>query len=165
MVPDQQQLEQLAAQVGAALLQRRWRLVTAESCTGGWLGEVMTSAPGSSQWYDCGFITYSNESKQSLLGVTPFVLEKYGAVSESTVRAMATNALRRSAGDVSVAISGIAGPSGGSVDKPVGTVWLAWYTRSGINRASGVHLPGPRSAVRAQAVWRALQGVLEIFGE
>lgn len=165
MIPTQQELEHVAAQVGAALVQRRWRLVTVESCTGGWLGQVVTSVAASSQWYDGGFITYSNESKQTMLGVSAFILEQYGAVSESTVRAMADNAVHRSRGDISVAISGIAGPAGGTPDKPVGTMWLAWYTRNGISRAKCVHLSGEREAVRAQAVWRGLHGILELLGE
>ncbi|MGH8583810.1 MAG: CinA family protein [Gammaproteobacteria bacterium] len=153
--------EGLAEALGQRLLARGWRLVTAESCTGGWLAAVITEIPGSSQWYERGFITYSNASKQELLGVAQQTLDAHGAVSEETALAMAQGALCRSWAQCSVAITGIAGPDGGSEDKPVGTVWLAWATLQRPADALGHRFNGDRRAVRGQAVDRALRGLLE----
>lgn len=154
------ELAHLAAQVGAALKQREWMLATAESCTGGWVGEVVTSVAGSSQWYDRGYITYTNEAKQEMLGVSKNTLAEFGAVSEQTVREMAAGALKHSRAHISLAISGIAGPGGATVNKPVGTVCIAWVLHSGTGTAHTFHFQGDRASVRRQAVLAALQGVL-----
>ena len=156
-------LETLAEQVGAALQSRGLMLASAESCTGGWVGAAVTAIAGSSHWYERGFITYTNESKQEMLGVAVDTLAEYGAVSEPTVREMAAGALKHSHADVALAISGIAGPGGATLDKPVGTVCVAWALRSGATRAQSFHFDGDRSAVRRQAVCAALRGVLEII--
>ena len=154
------ELEGLAAEVGARLLACGWRLATAESCTGGLIGGVATAIPGSSAWFECGFITYSNASKQTLLAVPEALLLAHGAVSEPVVRAMAEGALQHSAADIAVAVSGIAGPEGGSAAKPVGTVCLAWAMRTGITQAVTQHFSGDRQAVRLATIEAALQGVL-----
>ncbi len=155
-------LKELAAQVGAALKARGWMLTTAESCTGGWVGEAVTSVAGSSQWYDRGFITYTNESKQEMLGVSAQTLAEFGAVSEQTVKEMAAGALKHSRADIAVAISGIAGPGGATPGKPVGTVCMAWATRSGAGRSQTFQFQGDRSSVRRQAVLAALRGILAL---
>jgi len=136
-------------------------LVSAESCTGGWVAKLLTDVPGSSGWFERGFVTYSNAAKTQLLGVPAELIESHGAVSESTVRAMAVGALAHSQGQLSVAVSGIAGPGGGSEDKPVGTVWLAWAGVGGETRAQRFQFSGDRDAVRRQAVAAALEGVLQ----
>ena len=158
-----EQLESLAAEVGAALKQRGLWLVSAESCTGGWVGEAITAVSGSSQWYDRGFITYTDQSKQDMLGVNEATLGNYGAVSEETVIEMAQGALQHSCADVAVAISGIAGPTGGTAEKPVGLVWFAWAAKNGA-RSSEKHIfPGDRREVRRLAVETALKGVLALL--
>lgn len=156
-------MEELAAAVGAALKSREMSLATAESCTGGWVGEAVTAVSGSSQWYDRGFITYTNQAKQDMLGVDEATLENHGAVSEETVREMARGALQHSWADVSVAISGIAGPTGGTPEKPVGLVWFAWATQNGAMRSEKHRFPGDRREVRRQAVETALKGVLALL--
>jgi nicotinamide-nucleotide amidase len=153
----------LSEKVGAALKRQGIMLVTAESCTGGWIAQAVTSVAGSSEWFDRGFVTYSNLAKQEMLGVRPEVLMQYGAVSEQTVREMAQGALRRSQAKVSVAVSGIAGPSGGTREKPVGTVWFAWAAEQTDTRVRGTRFSGDREAVRRQAVVMALQGILDIL--
>lgn len=154
----------LSARVGDALKQRRLTLATAESCTGGWVSQVLTSIPGCSQWFERGYITYSNRSKEEMLGVPGALIEREGAVSEAVVRAMAEGVLERSPARVSVAISGIAGPEGGTPSKPVGTIWLAWATAGQPTRARSSHFAGDREMVRQQAVMAALQGVLDLVG-
>ena len=156
-------LEVLAEQVGAALQSRGLLLASAESCTGGWVGAAVTSVAGSSNWYERGFITYTNQSKQEMLGVSAATLAEYGAVSEPTVREMAAGALKHSHADVALAISGIAGPGGATLDKPVGTVCIAWMLRKGAARAQTYRFDGDRSAVRRQAVDAALRGVLAMI--
>jgi nicotinamide-nucleotide amidase len=156
-------LKHLGAQVGRRLLKQHRHVATAESCTGGWIAKTLTDIAGSSQWFVEGFVTYSNESKVQRLGVPLAVLEKQGAVSEATVRAMAAGALRRSKAQVAIAVTGIAGPDGGSPGKPVGTVWLGWATRRGrtIRVATKLkHFRGNRDAVRRKTVQVALQGLL-----
>lgn len=155
----------LVKQVGDALLGREWRLATAESCTGGGIAAAVTDIAGSSQWFDRGFVTYSNEAKQEMLGVSAETLMKQGAVSEATVREMATGALAHSRAQVAVAVSGIAGPSGGTADKPVGMVCLAWLVAGAEPIVSTEHFSGDRAAVREQTVERALRGVLELLNE
>ncbi len=154
-------LGKLAVQLGERLLVRNLLLVTAESCTGGQLAEVVTSVPGSSAWFDCGLVTYSNEAKQRLLGVplALFAPGGPGAVSEAVVLAMAAGALERSRAQLAVAVSGIAGPDGGTLGKPVGSVWVGW--RWGQRElARDFAFPGDRSEVREATVEAALQGLL-----
>ena len=156
-------LETLAAQVGDRLLRRGLMLATAESCTGGWVAQAITAVSGSSQWFERGFVTYSNAAKEELLGVPPATLERHGAVSEPTVRAMAEGALRHSHAQVAVAVSGIAGPGGGSLEKPVGTVCLAWAGDGVDTRVHSQQFMGNREAVRRQAVAAALDGLLDLL--
>lgn len=157
------QIADLALRLGAVLGERGLRLAAAESCTGGWLAKAVTDIPGSSVWFDRGFITYSNAAKQDMLGVSEAVLQAHGAVSEAAVRAMAEGALAHSLADISVAISGIAGPGGATPDKPVGTVWMAWARRGDITRTRHQVYAGDREAVRAQAVITAFEGLLELL--
>jgi nicotinamide-nucleotide amidase len=157
-------LARLAARVGRHLQARGRRVVTAESCTGGWIAKSMTDVAGSSQWFDEGFVTYSNTAKRRRLGVSRALLEAQGAVSDVVVRAMALGALQRSDAAVAVAVSGIAGPGGAVFGKPVGSVWLCWAWRRGrsIRFTSELrHFRGDREAVRRKTVARALQGLLE----
>ena len=135
-------------------------LATAESCTGGWVAQVVTATAGSSSWFDRGFVTYSNRSKQDMLGVSSATLTQHGAVSEPTAREMAAGAIKHSAAQVALAITGIAGPGGGSADKPVGTVCFAWALADGRVESCTCYFPGDRETIRRQAVERALQGLL-----
>lgn len=155
--------QRLAGRVGDALQQRDYLLVTAESCTGGWVAQVVTSVAGSSFWYDRGFVTYSNLAKQEMIGVSPATLEAHGAVSEEVVREMVAGALSRSVAQVGLAISGIAGPAGGTPAKPVGTVCLAWALKGSDPRTRATHFAGDREMVRRQAVMAGLQGILEVL--
>lgn len=155
----------LAAQVGGALKAHGLTLATAESCTGGGVAQAVTEIAGSSAWFERGFVTYSNRAKQQMLGVNEETLYRHGAVSEFTVREMASGALRHSAAQVSLAVSGIAGPSGGTADKPVGTVWFAWCVKDRMCVAHLHHLAGNRAEIRAQSVRIALQGVLDLLGQ
>ncbi|HEX9301536.1 MAG TPA: CinA family protein [Casimicrobiaceae bacterium] len=150
----------LAADLGHALATRGWKVATAESCTGGLVAGAITDISGSSEWFDRGFVTYSNEAKVELLGVRPETLSAFGAVSEETVREMVAGALARSGANVAVAVTGIAGPTGGTPQKPVGLVWLAWATAGSVVVASH-HFPGDRAAVRDATVVMALEGLLE----
>lgn len=150
----------LSESVGAQLLARGEWLVTAESCTGGWVAQSLTAIVGSSAWFDRGFVTYSNAAKQDMLGVPEATLSRHGAVSEATARAMAQGAIAHSRGDWAIAITGIAGPSGGTPDKPVGTVCFAWAQRDGGCEAQTCRFDGDRQAVREQSVIHALQGLL-----
>ncbi len=154
------ELEQLSIRVGTALLERKSMLACAESCTGGWVAEVVTATGGSSQWFERGFVTYSNAAKQEMLGVKADTLRRDGAVSEAVVREMAAGALRRSHAQAALAISGVAGPTGGSPGKPVGTVCFAWVLRGGEPTAETLLLSGDREEVRKQSVIHALQGLL-----
>jgi nicotinamide-nucleotide amidase len=148
--------------VGAALKQRNWVLTLAESCTGGWAGQTVTSIPGSSIWFDRGFVTYSNLAKTEMLGVSPETLATYGAVSEETAMAMACGALKHSHAQIAAAITGIAGPDGGSDEKPVGTVWFAWAAPNELLKTDIHHFTGDRESIRRQAVETALQGVIQL---
>ncbi|MFZ1641101.1 MAG: nicotinamide-nucleotide amidase [Candidatus Contendobacter sp.] len=161
--PAYQNLYELATQVGIALRTRDRTLAIAESCTGGWIAKVVTDVPGSSGWFDRGFVTYSNAAKGELLGVRDATIADHGAVSAEVVAEMAAGALARSRADLVLAISGIAGPDGGSPDKPVGTVYLAWALRDGPTRAECRHFAGNRDEVRLESVAAALQGVLDVF--
>jgi len=156
-------LYRLAEDVGAALKARALKLATAESCTGGWIGEAITAVAGSSDWYERGFITYTDQSKREMLGVKAQTLKKFGAVSEPAVTEMAAGALTHSHARAAIAVSGIAGPTGGTSAKPVGTVCIAWSLGKGAVRAQTFHFPGDREAVRRQSVERALAGLLEIL--
>ena len=158
---DQRRLEALAGRLGAMLGNQQLKLVTAESCTGGWVAQSLTAIAGSSAWFDRGFVTYSNEAKQEMLGVPPDMLAEHGAVSQPVAVAMAEGALRNSRADWAVAITGIAGPTGGSPQKPVGTVCFAWGCRDGRIVTSTRHFPGSREDVRAQSVEHALSGLIE----
>jgi nicotinamide-nucleotide amidase len=148
-----------------ALTGRGETLATAESCTGGWVAKVCTDLAGSSAWFERGFVTYSNASKQDLLGVAPTTLEDHGAVSEQTVLEMVAGVLRTTPSHWAVAISGVAGPGGGSPDKPVGTVWIAGAGPTGWRTARCLHLDGDREAVRRQAVRAVLDMLLEELGD
>lgn len=150
----------LVERVAALLSAREARLATAESCTGGWLAKSLTDLPGSSAWFEFGFVTYGNNAKEALLAVDPEVIERYGAVSREVAMQMAAAARAISDADLAVAVTGIAGPDGGTPDKPAGTVWLAW---DGPDRRASTrqeHFSGDRRAVRRQAVIAALSGVL-----
>lgn len=160
-LPSDNELERAAAELGRALERAGLTLVTAESCTGGWVGRAVTAIAGSSAWFDRGFITYSNIAKTEMLGVPAALLAQYGAVSEPTVRAMVEGALAQSRADVAIAVTGVAGPGGGTADKPVGTVWFAWARKGGTTRAEGHHLEGDRDAVRRRSVAIALEGLLK----
>jgi nicotinamide-nucleotide amidase len=152
-------MEALARKLGERLKLGKSLLVTAESCTGGWVSQVVTSVAGSSDWFERGFVTYSNAAKQELLGVRAETLARHGAVSEQTAREMALGALARGKGTHALAITGVAGPTGGSRDKPVGTVCFAWADAAGC-RSETKHFAGDREAVRRQSVVHALEGVL-----
>jgi nicotinamide-nucleotide amidase len=157
-------LARLAARVGTRLLSARQRVVTAESCTAGWVAKALTDAAGASQWLDSGYVTYSNEAKRRALGVSGRTLQRFGAVSEQTVREMARGALRISGADVAIAVSGIAGPDGATPGKPVGTVWLCLSRRQGRSVVSTTSLErfgGGREAVRRKSVERALRLILQ----
>jgi len=156
---DDRTLTDFARRLGDRLLARGWMAATAESCTGGWIAKTLTDVAGSSGWFDRGFVAYTNAAKQDLLGVDGATLAAHGAVSEATVRSMAAGALARSGAQVVVAVSGIAGPSGGTADKPVGTVWIAWARRDGMTDTRHRRFDGDREAVRRQAVAEAIQGL------
>jgi nicotinamide-nucleotide amidase len=146
----------VAATLGQLLASRQWTITTAESCTGGGIASVITSVAGSSKWFEQGFVTYSNNAKQQQLGVVESVLIEHGAVSEAVVRAMAEQARDKAGANVAIAVSGVAGPGGGSADKPVGTVWLAWTIQDAGTTAKCYQFKGDRDAVRAQAVSTAI---------
>ncbi len=141
------------------LLEKRWRVATAESCTAGWIAKSLTDPAGSSSWFECGVATYSNASKHQLLGVNEETLLKHGAVSEEAVAEMVDGAMEVSQADLAVAVSGIAGPSGGTADKPVGLVWFGWRRKDGMGLIESRHFDGDRHAVRQQTVLTALQGL------
>ena len=152
---------ELALDLGIALTARGWMAATAESCTGGLIAGAITDVSGSSGWFERGFVTYSNEAKIELLGVRPETLSRFGAVSEETARAMVAGALERSHADVAVAVTGVAGPTGGTPEKPVGLVWLAWGIRGGAVEAVSHRFPGNRAAVREATVAVALDGLIK----
>jgi len=159
----------LAAELGARLQLGRRLLACAESCTAGGVAYAVTQIPGSSAWFERGFVVYSNQAKQDLLGVTAPLLHEHGAVSEAVARAMAAGALERSTAHAALAVTGIAGPDGGSAAKPVGTVCFAWALRAAPGAPATVqartcHFDGDRAAVRTQAIVTALQGLLDLLG-
>ena len=150
----------LCDQLASALQDRSWMMVTAESCTGGMIAARCTDLSGSSNWFERGFVTYSNAAKSELIGVPAALIEQHGAVSEPVARAMASGALLHAHAQVSVAVTGIAGPTGGSADKPVGTVWFAWCVGDLVSSEKCV-FAGDRGAVREATVQHALQGLLK----
>jgi nicotinamide-nucleotide amidase len=162
MMPDKV-LYELAAKLGAALKAQGLMLATAESCTGGWVAQAVTAVPGSSQWFERGFVAYTYISKREMLGVSQDTLGAHGAVSEPVVREMVAGALANSHAQVAVAVSGTAGPGGGTPQKPVGTVCLAWGVKNGEPRSATLHISGDREAVRRAAVQAALEGVLKLL--
>ncbi|MDH5729491.1 MAG: nicotinamide-nucleotide amidase [Gammaproteobacteria bacterium] len=162
MVNEKSTLIELAENIGKCLQARQLRMACAESCTGGWVAKVVTDIAGSSDWFDRGFVTYSNTAKSEMLGVNQQTLQRFGAVSEQTVIEMAKGAFERSDADIVVAISGIAGPGGGSVERPVGTVWFAWATHASEKPQALVQIfAGDREEVRQQSVEFALHGILK----
>ena len=162
-IPDDQALYDLSVRVGERLLARGECVATVESCTGGWIAKALTDVPGSSGWVEAGLVTYGNEAKRRLAGVSAASLEAVGAVSEAVVREMAAGALERTSADRSVAVSGVAGPAGGTPAKPVGTVWVAWGRRTGGSpslRTRLLRLDGDRETIRRLTVAAALEGLL-----
>jgi nicotinamide-nucleotide amidase len=153
----------LVTRIAEKLKAENARVSTAESCTGGWLAKTLTDLPGSSDWFEYGFVSYGNNAKQDLLAVPAETLDRYGAVSAEAVAAMADGALSRSGAELAVAVTGIAGPDGGSADKPVGTVWFAWARRGHDPISRCRRFDGDRDAVRRQAVVAALSGLLELL--
>ena len=163
-VPGDEVFRQLVDALAVRLAGRGWTLAAAESCTGGWIAKCCTDQAGSSAWFERGFVTYSNRAKQDLLGVEADVLQREGAVSGAVARRMAEEARRRAGVDVAVAVTGIAGPSGGSAQKPVGTVWFGWAVGAKAAEPEKMLFSGNREAVRRQAVAYALSGLLERLG-
>ena len=156
---DDEALDSLAMSLAAEMKAQGRRLATAESCTGGWIAKICTDLPGSSAWFDRGFVSYSNEAKRDMLGVSAATIHRFGAVSEMVAAAMAEGAVKHSLADCSVAVSGIAGPSGGSPDKPVGTVCFGWCWANGQLETEQHHFAGDRDAVRRATVATALDGL------
>ncbi len=155
----QNRMDELSAKVGHYLQRKGESLVTAESCTGGWIAQVVTAVPGSSAWFEGGLVTYSNEMKHSVLGVPESELELYGAVSQQVVESMVQGAVRIGNANVSVAVSGVAGPGGGSKEKPVGCVWIGWGINGQVYSERHVY-SGNREEVRYQTVMDALEGII-----
>lgn len=155
------EISRLVRELGALLLDRGETLALAESCTGGWVGQAITGLPGSSGWFEAGFVTYSNGAKQRLLGVSAQTLAKFGAVSGETAVEMAAGALERGQTHWSLAVTGIAGPGGGTERRPVGTVVFAWAGRNGLREVEAMRFDGDRHAVRMQSVAHALEGLLK----
>ncbi len=160
-IPTDFELQSLAADLGAELLQRRMKLASAESCTGGWLSKVVTEVAGCSDWFDCSFVAYSYEAKESALGVPRETLEQFGAVSQEVVVAMVRGALSRSRANLACSITGIAGPSGAVAGKPIGTVWVAWGRGHHPPVATRFLFEGDRDAIRRATVKAALIGLRE----
>jgi nicotinamide-nucleotide amidase len=158
---DERSTQVLCQRLADLLLKNELKLVTAESCTGGLISAACTDLAGSSNWFECGFVTYSNEAKTELLGVDAALIEAHGAVSESVARAMAFGAIRHSAAQVSIAVTGVAGPTGGGAAKPVGTVWFGFSVRGQLH-SEIMRFEGDRAAVRSQTVMHALQRAYEL---
>ena len=163
--PTDLELFEQAKHFGDALMAQRLKLATAESCTGGWVSKIVTEVPGCSDWFDCAFVAYSYEAKESALGVPRVMLEQFGAVSQEVVTAMVRGALSRSRANVACSITGIAGPSGAVPGKPVGTVWLAWGRGHHPPLARRFLFEGDRDAVRRQTVRAAFIGLMELIAE
>jgi len=163
MIPDDDRLLKLAREVGVWLVARGEKLATAESCTAGWIAKAITDVAGSSEWFHAGIASYADEAKTALLGVPATLLEADGAVSKAVVEAMARGALERTGADRAVAVSGVAGPGGGTEDKPVGTVWFAWARRHDddiLFKTRLEHFQGDRDGIRRQTVGRAMSGIM-----
>jgi nicotinamide-nucleotide amidase len=158
------ELFELAERLGQSLKANGHKIATAESCTGGWIAQVITDVPGSSAWFDRGFVTYSNNAKVQMLGVNPQTLAEHGAVSAEVAQQMAVGALANSEADWTIAVTGIAGPDGGSKEKPVGTVYIAWQNKNGFSKLERLQLSGNRHHIREQTVIKAIEGVLIYFG-
>lgn len=158
-----EQLHEYARHLGSCLQRAGIKIVTAESCTGGGVSYMLTAVSGSSNWFERGFVVYSNVAKQQMLGVSAEVLSSYGAVSEETAMEMARGAIQYSAADVAIAVTGIAGPGGGTEEKPVGTVCFAWCTRDGQSFSTRTRFEGDRARVRDMAIGLALQGALDLL--
>jgi len=154
-----QAINEASLALGDTLRTHDMRIATAESCTGGWIAKALTDIAGSSDYVECGLVTYSNRAKMEMLGVTELSLERHGAVSEAVVREMVVGALSATGADIAVSVSGVAGPGGGSEEKPVGTVWFAWGRPGDEPEAVCQYFPGDREAVRRQSVMFALQGL------
>ena len=157
-------MEKLARKLGRLLKRTRQMLVTAESCTGGWAAQAVTAIPGSSDWFERGFVTYSNAAKLEVLGVSRMALKKFGAVSEETAREMARGALARSHASIALSVTGVAGPTGGSREKPVGFVCFGWAKERTV-RSESRRFKGNRASVRRQSVVHALKGVIALLEE
>jgi nicotinamide-nucleotide amidase len=154
---------QLSSHLGEKLFARGWRVTTAESCTGGGIAAAITAIAGSSSWFEYGIVSYANSAKEKLLNVNPQTLLQHGAVSQAVVEEMIAGALALSGADIAVAVSGVAGPSGGTIEKPVGTVWFAWGLASGDIHSECFHFVGDRASVQSQAVVQGLSGLLKLL--
>ncbi len=163
MCPSEQELRDQAEQLGECLVARGLKLASAESCTGGWLAKIITDIPGSSAWFTGSVVSYSNEAKHSLLGVSENTLKEFGAVSGETVLEMSDGLFAHTDADVAVSVSGIAGPDGGSEDKPVGLVWLSWGKRDKSVFATPYNFDGDREAVRKQSIKQALNNLQDLL--
>lgn len=155
-----EEAQRLSGRVGEALLARQWHVATAESCTGGLIAAFLTDIAGSSSWFGFGWVSYANAAKRQMLGISPTTLLEHGAVSEPVVSQMAETALQSADADIAIAVSGIAGPGGATATKPVGTVWHAWATETGVTTHQAVY-PGERDEVRLRTAVCALAGILE----
>lgn len=158
------ELFELAERLGENLKAKGHKIATAESCTGGWIAQALTEVPGSSAWFERGFVTYSNNAKVQMLGINPQTLAQHGAVSAEVAQQMAAGALANSEADWAIAVTGIAGPDGGSKDKPVGTVYIAWQDKDGNSNVQRLSLSGNRHQIRRQTVIKAMEGVLVFCG-
>ena len=154
---------ELSSLVGEKLLARGWRVATAESCTGGGIAAAITAVAGSSSWFEYGIVSYANSAKEKLLSVNPQTLVEHGAVSQAVVEQMLVGVLALSNADIAVAVSGVAGPSGGTAEKPVGTVWFAWGLARGEIHSECFYFAGDRAAVQSQAVVQGLSGLLRLL--
>jgi nicotinamide-nucleotide amidase len=165
VLPGEQEFERLVQNLASRLINCGWTMATAESCTGGWIAKCCTDLAGSSAWFDRGFVTYSDRAKHELLGVELSTLKKDGAVSKATAIQMAEGARHRAGVNAAVAVTGIAGPGGGTADKPVGMVWFAWSLEGRQAGSEVIQFQGDRDAVRRQSVVHALSGLQELLGE
>lgn len=150
----------LIEEIALLLKRKKWQLVTAESCTGGLIASYLTDIPGSSNWFERGFVTYSNLAKHEMLGVPNDLIDQFGAVSEEVAQAMAMGAIQHSVGDIAVSVTGIAGPDGGTVEKPVGTVCFSWVRRDGLSQTVKKQFHGTRQDIRIASCQEALQGLI-----
>ena len=155
------EVNQVVGELAASLLAKGWRMVTAESCTGGWISKCCTDLAGSSNWFECGYVTYSDNAKARTLNVDRSALQRHGAVSDAVAQQMAKGASRAAGVEAALAVTGIAGPDGGSKEKPVGTVWFAWDIQGRATSSERVQFKGNRESVRHQSVLHALRGLLQ----